>query len=296
MKGWLIVNNFMRSRKFDELYELLSLAAGKEGIELKTVKTGKFPHSVNALKELVKDVDFALFWDKDVILAKQLEACGLRLFNSARAVEGCDNKALIAIALEKAGVPTPETYVAPLTFEGVAIDDFGFAQDAAEKLGYPFVVKEVSGSFGQQVYLADDFEGLKKIIKSIGHKGFLMQKFVKSSRGRDIRVNVVGGKVVCAMERHSENGDFRSNVTLGGSAKACSLSKEQKDIAVRACRALGLDFAGVDVLFGENGPLICEVNSNPHFKSTLDATGIDLAGVIMKYIKAKLQIKSRRRT
>ena len=123
-----------------------------------------------------------------------------------------------------------------------------------------------------------------------------MQKFVKSSRGRDIRVNVVGGKVVCAMERHSENGDFRSNVTLGGSAKACSLSKEQKDIAARACRALGLDFAGVDVLFGENGPLICEVNSNPHFKSTLDATGIDLAGVIMKYIKAKLQPKSRRRT
>ncbi len=296
MKGWLIVNNFVKSKKFDEIYELLSSAARSEGILLETVKTGELPHSVNALKDIVKTVDFALFWDKDVILAKQLEACGLRLFNNAEAIEKCDNKALTAVCLEKAGVETPETYASPLTFEGVEICDFGFAEACAKKLGYPMVVKEVNGSFGKQVYLAEDFEKLKAIIKSIGHKGFVMQKFISESRGRDIRVNVVGGRVICAMLRESRDGDFRSNVTLGGSAKAYKVSPEQKEIAVKACRALGLDFAGVDVLFGEGGkPLICEVNSNPHFKSTLEATGIDLAGLIMKHIKKKVSAKAGRR-
>ena len=285
MKGWLIVNNFMKSAKFEEIYALLLRAAAKKNVELKVVKTGELPHSVRALKEIAESVDFALFWDKDVVLAKQLEACGLRLFNSAGAIEKCDNKALTAIELEKRGIDTPETYVAPLTFEGVEINDFEFARYAAEKLGYPLVVKEVSGSFGGQVYLAEDFEALKAIIKSIGHKGFLMQKFIASSRGRDVRVNVVGGKVICAMLRESADGDFRSNVTLGGRAESYKVNAAQARLAVKACRALGLDFAGVDVLFGENGrPLICEVNSNPHFKSTYDATGIDLSEIIIDHV------------
>lgn len=285
MKGWLIVNNFMKSAKFEEIYALLLRAAAKKNVELKVVKTGELPHSVRALKEVAESVDFALFWDKDVVLAKQLEACGLRLFNSAGAIGKCDNKALTAIELEKRGIDTPETYVAPLTFEGVEINDFEFARGAAEKLGYPLVVKEVSGSFGGQVYLAEDFEALKAIIKSIGHKGFLMQKFIASSRGRDVRVNVVGGKVICAMLRESADGDFRSNVTLGGRAEAYKVNAAQARLAVKACRALGLDFAGVDVLFGENGrPLICEVNSNPHFKSTYDATGIDLSEIIIDHV------------
>lgn len=285
MKGWLIVNNFMKSAKFEEIYALLLRAAAKKNVELKVVKTGELPHSVRALKEIAESVDFALFWDKDVVLAKQLEACGLRLFNSAGAIEKCDNKALTAIELEKRGIDTPETYVAPLTFEGVEINDFEFARGAAEKLGYPLVVKEVSGSFGGQVYLAEDFEALKAIIKSIGHKGFLMQKFIASSRGRDVRVNVVGGKVICAMLRESADGDFRSNVTLGGRAETYKVNAAQARLAVKACRALGLDFAGVDVLFGENGrPLICEVNSNPHFKSTYDATGIDLSEIIIDHV------------
>ncbi len=286
MKGWLIVNNFMKSRKFEELYGYISRAAVKEGIELQSLKTGELPHSVNALREIVKTVDFALFWDKDVVFARQLEACGLRLFNSADAIEKCDNKAYTAVELEKAGIKTPETYVAPLTFEGVPMEDLGFAEKAAEKLGFPMVVKEFAGSFGDQVYLAENMDSLKKIILSMGHKGFLMQKFVEESKGRDLRINVVGGKVVSAMVRYSVNGDFRSNVTRGGHALAYEPDQRQITAALNACKALGLDFAGVDVLLGTKEPLVCEVNSNPSFKRALDATGIDLSELIMGHIKA----------
>lgn len=286
MKGWLIVNNFMKSAKFDEIYAYLKSAAEKEQIQLEILKTGALPHSVNALKERVKEADFALFWDKDVVLARQLEACGLKLFNSAAAIEKCDNKAFTAVELERAGVPVPETYAAPLTFEGIRIDDFGFAEEAAEKLGFPLVIKENAGSFGKQVYLASDMDDVKSIIEKIGHKGFILQKFIAESSGRDVRVNVVGGKVICAMLRESTDGDFRSNVTLGGHGKAYTVNKEQEAAALAACDALGLDFAGVDVLFGDGGkPVICEVNSNPHFKSTIDATGTDLSLYIMKHVK-----------
>ncbi|MCR5694463.1 MAG: RimK family alpha-L-glutamate ligase [Clostridia bacterium] len=285
MKGWLIVNNFIKSGKFDEIYSYLLRAAEKESVELELIKSGMLPHSVSALKNISDRADFALFWDKDTVLARQLEICGLRLFNSASAVEKCDNKAYTYIELEKTGIPFPETYVAPLTFEGVPIDDFGFAEDAAARLGFPLVVKELAGSFGKQVYLAEKMDALKEIISGIGHKGFLLQKFAASSRGRDIRVNVVGGKVICSMLRYSVSGDFRSNVTLGGHALPYELNDEQTEISLRACEALGLDFAGVDLLFGEDGkPLVCEVNSNPHFKSSLDVTGKDLSEYIIKHV------------
>ena len=85
------------------------------------------------------------------------------------------------------------------------------------------------------------------------------------------------------------DGDFRSNLTRGGAMEACVPDEAQQDIAIRAAEAIGLDFAGVDVLFGQNGPLICEVNSNPHFKTTLECTGVNMAEEIMRHIAGKLE-------
>ena len=284
-KGWLIVNSFIHSSKFDGIYSMLKASAESKEIDLRVVKSGSLPHSVNALRNAVKDVDFALFWDKDVILANQLEAAGLRLFNSASAVEKCDNKALTATVLEAAGVPVPETYCSPLTFEGVGYNDTAFLDSAAERLGFPMVVKENFGSFGAQVYLAESREELGSIVERLGSKGFVMQKFIESSRGRDLRVNVVGGKAVATALRYSVSGDFRSNVTAGGRILPYAASEEQETVAVAAADALGLDFAGVDVLFGPSGePLVCEVNSNPHFKSTLEATGRDISRDIIAHV------------
>ena len=116
----------------------------------------------------------------------------------------------------------------------------------------------------------------------------MFQEFIKTSKGKDLRINVVGDKVIATVFRSNDN-DFRSNITLGGDKQPYSPNEKQKQIAINAVKALGLDFAGVDVMFGENDtPIVCEVNSNPHFKSTLECTGVDLALSIADYVIGKI--------
>ena len=282
MNAWLVVNGFVGSEKFRELYGFLSSAAQKRGItlEVKTNDSLALP-----LGERICDgerPDFVLFWDKDVSLARRLEAEGVRLFNTASAIEICDNKALTAEALI-GKVVTPKTVISPKTFEGVGYNSTTFIEKTTRVLGLPIVIKEAYGSFGAQVYLAKTLNDAKNIVSSLAHKDFIMQEFISESCGRDIRVNIVGGRVVSAMERYNEN-DFRSNITNGGKMKKATLTPEIEEAAINAALAIGLDFAGVDVLFGKNGPVICEVNSNPHFKSSLECTGIDMSEKIMDYI------------
>jgi len=287
MKGTLVVNNFVTSSKFTELYEMLNDAAKKRGIIFNVKKTGELPHNYEILSKI--ETDFFLFWDKDVILAGMLEDIGFKVFNSKAGIENCDNKAITYRKLSTKGVPTPKTIVAPLTFEGVGYNDLSFLEEAGNILGYPFVIKELYGSFGQQVSLVNNYEEAKNVIKDIGSKGFLMQEFIKSTCGKDLRINVVGGKVIATMLRENLHGDFRSNITNGGEMWNYHENKEEGDIAVKAVEALGLDFSGVDVMFGPDGhPLICEVNSNPHFRSTFLSTGVNMAEEILDYIVKKV--------
>ena len=290
MRGVLVVNGFLRTQKFEEIYSLLQNAAKKQGIEL-CLKTGnellsELSCDTNAVVKL--GVDFCLFWDKDVYLARRLENAGLPLFNSASAVETCDDKLRTAFAFKKKNLPAPKTVFAPKTFEIMGYSNLSFLYQAEQALGYPMIIKEAFGSFGQQVYLCQNRVDAENTVRTLGAKPFLMQEFIKESCGKDLRVNVVGGEAICAMERCNDH-DFRSNITGGGKAKAHNLTEEEKQLAVLACEAVGADFAGVDLLFGKNGLLVCEVNSNPHFKSTLDCTGVDLSDYIMRHIKAKMQ-------
>lgn len=285
MRGWLIVNPFLDTLKFQEIYGMLCASAEAEGMQLgmKTATELMCPSGDDFRGFDLPD--FCIFWDKDVYLARRLEAAGLRLFNSADAVAKCDNKILTAMALDAARVPIPMTFISPKTFEAMGYSRLAFFNTAEKALGYPMVLKEAYGSFGQQVYLAHNREEAEKIIIRMGYKDFIMQKFIATSRGRDIRVNVVGGKVIASMLRYNEN-DFRSNISNGGKMQPCTLTPAQEEAALSACRALGMDFAGVDVMFGQkDAPIICEVNSNPHFKSTLQATGVDLSRHIMRHIR-----------
>ena len=151
-------------------------------------------------------------------------------------------------------------------------------------MGYPLIVKECFGSFGMQVYWCSDEAELLERIGKLGGSPFLFQKPVMESLGRDVRVNVVGDRAVAAMLRHSQNGDFRSNLTIGGTMEPHALTREEETLAVRATQALGLDFAGVDLLFGKDGPVLCEVNSNAHFATTLQCTGVNMAEEILRHI------------
>lgn len=283
-KGWLVINSFVKHDKFFEIYRMLLTAGEKKGVELELKTTTDLLFEVGSSFDGLEKPDFVLFWDKDIYLAQRLENLGLPVFNSAKAIELCDNKILTAMVLEQAGVRCPKTVVAPKTYEGTGYNNRLFLEKAIALLGFPMVVKEAYGSFGAQVYLVENQEQLYDLVDRIHHKPFLMQEFISSSYGRDVRVNVVGGRVIASMLRHNEM-DFRSNITNGGSMAQVEISEAQAQLAIQACEALGLDFAGVDVLFGPGDvPIICEVNSNPHFKSTWECTGVDLSEYIMEHI------------
>lgn len=288
--GWLVINSFLQTEKFLTLYKLLKAAAESRGIVLDCKRTDELciPVGEAFSKRFPALPHFVLFWDKDVSLARRMEAAGLKLFNGAQGIEVCDNKILTAEALSAAGIAAPKTVIAPKTFEGVGYNDKSFLLCAEKELGYPMVIKEAYGSFGAQVYLAQDRAEACAILEKIGHKDCLLQQFIKASAGRDIRANVVGEKVVAAMERYNDN-DFRSNVSGGGKTRKIELTKAQEAIAVAAARACGVHFAGVDILTDEGGkPLVCEVNSNPQFKSTLDCTGVDVSEYVMQYIAERI--------
>ena len=224
--------------------------------------------------------------DKDTRLAESLELQGIPLFNTARTIALCDDKAKTAIALTSHGVPTPKTILVPKTFDTVAYNDLSFLEEAEALLSYPMIIKENYGSFGAQVYLANNRDEIINILLHVKHKPLILQEYVSKSHGKDVRVNVVGGKVICSMLRENRK-DFRSNISGGGVATPYAISKEQEKIALDACFAVGADFAGVDVLLGDT-PLVCEVNSNPHFKSTLDCTGVDLSTYILSHIEENI--------
>ena len=285
MNAWLVVNTFMDKSKFRNLYELLSTAFNKRHVNLQIKRAEDI--SLEVGKAIIDKPDFAIFWDKDIYLAERLEAQGIKLFNSSSAINLCDNKALMYQELAKNNIRIPRTFIAPKTFEGLNYKNRDFLDKVTNEIGWPIVIKEAYGSFGEQVYLAHNLDEANTIIDKIGYKDFLMQEFIVSSKGRDVRINVVGNQVVASMVRENKN-DFRSNISSGGSGTSYQPNQDFIDLAVKASKALGLDFAGVDVMFGDNGPIICEVNSNPQFASTLAATGINLADYIADYILRKV--------
>ena len=287
--AWLTVNSFLNTKKFSELYSYLLEAAEKRDVLLEIKKTSDIPFCSDAPPK--NKPDFILWWDKDVNLAALYENAEVRLYNSSRAIEYCDNKAKTVLELSKnKAIPLPRTIFAPKTFAGIGYTDLSFLDHAEDILGYPMIIKECYGSFGAQVYLAKNRPEAESIIKErIIDREFIMQEFISESFGKDVRINVVKGHAVCSMMRHNPD-DFRSNITNGGKTVLYEPTKEQISAAVIATETLGLDFAGVDVLFGKDGvPYICEVNSNPHFKTTLDCTGINLADHILEGIIEDLE-------
>lgn len=275
MKGWLIINSFLITEKFTDIYDLLVYSAERKGIDLIPVKSSEIRYYPCL-------PDFAMLWDKDFYLAETLELRGLRLFNNAKSSGICDDKAKTAILLNSKGIPHPKTVIAPKTYPAAGYNDLSFAEKAAEDLGFPLVVKEVNGSFGQQVYLADNMDALRKIISDIDPGSFIMQEFIEESRGTDIRMNVVGNRVVSAIRRVNEK-DFRSNITNGGIASPYEPNEQETELALKAAAAAGCDFAGVDILKGK-ADMVCEINSSPHFKSSELCGGPSIAEAIIDHI------------
>lgn len=231
--------------------------------------------------------DFCVYLDKDRYTGALLEKTGLRLFNSAAAVAVCDDKAATFTALTGEGIPFPDSIFAPLCYSNEPVSAV-LLNGVAARLGYPLVVKTCYGSLGQGVYLAENREQLSALAEKLQQTPHLFQKFIACSRGRDVRVIVIGGKARVAMLRVS-SGDFRSNLELGGSGEPYPVDGALRSLCERVARLLGLDYCGIDLLFSEEGGYcVCEVNSNAFFGGMERVTGYpvaaEYAGHIVKEI------------
>ncbi|MDO4587613.1 MAG: RimK family alpha-L-glutamate ligase [Planctomycetia bacterium] len=288
MTGWIVINGFMVSPKFQEIYQMFVDAFGRRNISLEIKTNADILLEIN--QKIQKEADFILFWDKDVRLAKHLEQQGFRLFNQADSIEACDDKGLTAILLENSGIEMPRTIVAPMTYPSIGYSSLNFADKIIKRLNFPIIVKESRGSFGQQVYLAETKSELLQLISKIVPNSMIFQQFISSSFGKDVRIYVIGDEVVASVARRGKEGDFRANVTNGGRMIPFEVSSEMKTIALKAAKCLNLDYAGIDILFGPNNkPILCEVNSNAHFKNLYNATGINLSEKLADHILKKLK-------
>lgn len=294
--GWIIYNGNLNQSKFNDQVAHFNKIAASKGIELQMIKNNELFIAIKNGKSLIKGKyegifpDFVLFWDKDIALAKHLEKMGMHLYNSSDAIAICDDKGLTYEVLSNNGIKMPDTIIAPKVF--IEVNDFSVYDSVIEFLGFPMVIKECFGSFGAQVYMIKSSQELVGKIKELENKTYVFQRFVKSSYGRDVRINVVDGQVVAAMLRTSEN-DFRANISAGGKMEKYIPSEAEKNMAVRCCDIIGASFAGVDLLFGEdNEPILCEINSNAHMKNIYDCTGIDVADYIIDFIFKEVKIQN----
>lgn len=299
-KGLLIINAFLQTEKFVEHYDWLRAAAGKHGIELELMDNARQLSFCGDSLHWLDSFEFVLFWDKDIRFGKEITryaaARGIPVFNRVDAIAACDDKFETYHRIccynethPAEAVSILPTIPAPMTYENIGYTSLDFLNRIEEKLSYPMVVKECFGSFGMQVYLAENRRELEELTVRLAGKPFLYQKYHEYSSGRDVRLQVAGGRVVAAMYRYSQNGDFRANITNGGRMSEYHPSPIEEGLAVKVAEILGLDFGGVDLLFdGTDGrecaTILCEVNSNAHFKNIYTCTGVNVAECIMDYI------------
>jgi ribosomal protein S6--L-glutamate ligase len=155
--------------------------------------------------------------------------------------------------------------------------------------GAPLVIKLLQGTQGKGVVLAETDKAAESVIDAFREldANILVQEFIAEANGSDIRCFVVGDRVVASMMRTAKPGEFRSNLHRGGSAQLVTITKQEKLAAIKACKALGLSVAGVDLLRSNRGPLIMEVNSSPGLNGIETVTGIDVASLVIKYLEKK---------
>lgn len=181
-----------------------------------------------------------------------------------------------------------------LSRKGIGMPTTGFAHDVENGRelikwmgGAPVVLKLLRGTQGRGVVLAETIKAAESVIDAFTELGadFLVQEFIKEAGGSDIRAFVIGRRVVAAMERSAADGEFRSNLHRGGTAKLIKLTPTERSTAVKAAQTMGLQVAGVDMLRSSRGPLIMEVNSSPGLGGIEEATGKDIAGKIIGYVE-----------
>jgi ribosomal protein S6--L-glutamate ligase len=223
-------------------------------------------------------------------ILRQLEMQGVYSTSSSIAISRSRDKLRSMQLMAKAGIGIPKTVVSRNTTD---IDDL------LEQLGgMPVIIKLARGTHGNGVVLAETKKAAKSVLQAFyltndDGTNILLQEFVKESAGTDIRAFVVGSRVVASMKRQSLDDDFRSNLHKGGEGTVIKLTEEERKMAIKAAKAMGLNIAGVDMMRSERGPLILEVNASPGF-GIEKVTGRDVASAIIEYVEMNAKRRNKK--
>lgn len=215
-------------------------------------------------------------------LIRQFEALGIFCANSWESISKSRDKLYSSQLFSQNGIHIPIT---------------GFAKSPLDTTdlinmvnGAPLVIKLLEGTQGKGVVLAENAKAAESVINAFKslQANILVQEFIKEAEGKDIRCFVIDGKVVASIQREAAIGEFRANLHQGGKASLIKITKEEKKLAVKATKVLGLQIAGVDIIRSNRGPLVLEVNSSPGLEGIEQATGKDIAGMMITAIEKQL--------
>ena len=211
-------------------------------------------------------------------IVRHFEAMGVFSIASSQGIINSRDKWTCFQILAQKGIALPKTTLGSSPYLEAFVKDFG---------DKPIVIKILEGTHGQGIILCENFKNALATAQTLNATNvkFVMQEFIAESKGTDIRAFVVDGQVVASIKRQSKDGDFRSNLHLGGNASVIQLSKAEKQLAVATAKALNLQVCGVDILSSKRGPLVLEVNSTPGLEGVETATGINVAGKIIAFIE-----------
>ena len=220
---------------------------------------------------------------RGVAIVRQFERKGTIVLNKSKGITQSRDKLLACQLMSDSNIPVPVTaHVGSWKDTARAVSRVG---------GTPCVIKSTEGTHGYGVFLAKSEQQARQLVYQMLERNMrpLVQEYIKESHGQDIRVLVVGGKVVAAMKRKANGSEFRSNFHLGGSVQKVEINEEEERIACLAASVMGLDLAGVDMLISSRGPLILEVNSSPGLEGIESSTGVNIAGEVTKYLDSIYQ-------
>jgi len=294
MNGWILYKN-----KIEESYETQKLVEEFEKQEIKIRVVN--PQDVDIFvdrddrKSILVDgkartlPDFVIprtgsgttYFIKAII--RHLERLGVILINGSDAIDSVKDKLYTQQVLGESNLPVPKTLLVkhPINVEFVE-----------NNIGYPSIIKTLSGSFGAGVFLCENRNQLQQLLKMAEitkpSYNIIIQEFIKESHGKDLRVLVVNGKVVGCMMRQSVDDDFRANITRGGEGIPYQIDDDIEWLGGESARLLNLDIAGVDLLFDKEGYRICEVNSSPGFEGMDKYCKTNVAEQIVTYVKHKI--------
>lgn len=305
MKGWILYkenNDFLKS---SYAVRRLLEESEKYGVELEVISPSRLDLTVTRedRKSILLDgksvalPDFIIprmgaftnYFDLAVI--RHLERLGVKSFNSSESIEIVKDKLFSHQILAQRNLPIPKTMLVKFPVDINLIE---------KRLGFPVVVKTLYGSQGSGVFLCESKKQLKDLIQLVevtkGSANIILQEFIESSKGRDLRVFTIGGRAIACVERTAPKGEFKANFSQGGTVKPHEITPEIEWLAVEASRIFNLDIAGIDLLFNGDHYLVCEANSAPGFETIEKSLDLNMPREIFHFIRIRLGLFEKQST